>query len=199
MEQLKKEARSFLDSMATDAVASAWVPDITERWRQIESEIDSKGTYTHTYRELQFGCRLAWRNSNRCIGRHFWRTLQVLDARECATQDDAVAHLKRHVDSAFNGGAITNVVTVFPQAQSSEDAPWRMANHQLVRYAGLSKTTTRFLATPTASNSRATAKSKAGRASAVHGLPSLGCWSRMAKLCRPWILSTTGKFCPMKL
>ena len=148
MEQLKKEARAFLDSMATDAVASAWVPDITERWRQIESEIDSKGTYTHTFKELQFGCRLAWRNSNRCIGRHFWRTLQVLDARECTTQDDAVAHLKRHVDSAFNGGAITNVVTVFPQAQSSEDAPWRMANHQLVRYAGFQQDDNTVLGDP---------------------------------------------------
>ena len=136
---LKKEARAFLDVMAQDSVAGAWIPDVSQRWKEIESEIDSKGTYTHTKRELQFGSRLAWRNSNRCIGRHFWRTLQVLDARDCTTETEAIDHLKRHVDTAFNGGKITNVITVFPPAQTSQDPPWRMLNHQLVRYAGFSE------------------------------------------------------------
>ena len=121
LDLLKKEARAFLDSMAEDAVASAWVPDVTNRWKAIEQEIDTKGTYIHTKRELQFGARLAWRNSNRCIGRHFWRTLQVLDARDCQTQHEAIDHLKRHVNVAFNDGNITNVITVFPAAQTSED------------------------------------------------------------------------------
>ena len=53
LEQLKKEAKAFLDAMADDAVASAWVHDVTSRWRQIESEIQEKGTYTHTTKELQ--------------------------------------------------------------------------------------------------------------------------------------------------
>lgn len=137
--QLKKEARAFLDAMAADSVASAWVPDLALRWSQIESEIEDRGTYTHSKRELQFGAKLAWRNSNRCIGRHFWRTLQVHDARNCETAEEAYAHLKRHVNTAFNGGKVTNVITIFPQAQSSEDVPWRMANHQLVRYAGFTQ------------------------------------------------------------
>ena len=136
LELLKKEARAFLEVMAQDSVAGAWIPDVSQRWKEIESEIDSKGTYTHTKRELQFGSRLAWRNSNRCIGRHFWRTLQVIDARDCTTETQAIDHLKRHVDAAFNGGKITNVITVFPPAQTSQDPPWRMLNHQLVRYAG---------------------------------------------------------------
>ena len=102
MSQLKKEARAFLDAMAADSVASAWVPDLTTRWKQIEAEIEDKGTYTHSKRELQFGAKLAWRNSNRCIGRHFWR-LQVHDARQCDTWE-AYAHLERHVNTAFNGG-----------------------------------------------------------------------------------------------
>ena len=69
----------------------------------------------------------------------FWRTLQVHDARQCDTPEEAYAHLERHVNTAFNGGKIANVITVFPQAQSSQDVPWRMANHQLVRYAGFSQ------------------------------------------------------------
>ena len=148
MEQLKKEARAFLDSMAADPVAGADIPDVTLRWKQIQSEIESNGTYKHNYKELEFGSRLAWRNSNRCIGRHFWRTLQVHDARKCDSLDEAVSHLKCHVNTAFNGGKISNVITIFPQAQSSEDVPWRMANHQLVRYAGFEQAHGKVLGDP---------------------------------------------------
>ena len=148
LEQLKQEARAFLNAMAEDSVAQTWVSDVTTRWKEIESEIDSTGTYNHTYRELQFGSKLAWRNSNRCIGRHFWRTLQVHDARECKNQDDAIRHLKRHVDTAFNDGNVTNVITIFPPAQSSEDVPWRLLNHQLIRYAGFQQPDGKILGDP---------------------------------------------------
>ena len=49
VQQLKREARAFLDDMAADSLASKWIPDVVERWRQIESEIDSKGHYTHSF------------------------------------------------------------------------------------------------------------------------------------------------------
>ena len=136
MESLKKEARSFLDMMSNDSVAGAWIPDVTHRQNQIEQEIDSTGTYTHTYKELVYGSKLAWRNSNRCIGRHFWRTLQVNDARQCASESEVVDHLKRHIQSAFNGGQIANVITIFPPSRPGEEHPWRLLNHQLIRYAG---------------------------------------------------------------
>ena len=136
MEDLKKEAFAFLDAMAEDAVGEAWIPDVVSRKRQVELEINSTGTYKHTYKELVFGSRLAWRNSNRCIGRHFWRTLQVNDARQCSSQEDAIQHLKHHVEQAFNHGQITNVITVFPAAKPGEEHAWRMLNHQLIRYAG---------------------------------------------------------------
>ena len=134
--ELKTQARAFLEAMAADSVAGKWIPDITERWRQIELEIDSTDTYTHTYKELRFGTRLAWRNSNRCIGRHFWRTLQVVDARQCDTAADAHRHLANHVNEAFNGGHIQNVITVFPPRKPGAKDVWRMVNHQLIRYAG---------------------------------------------------------------
>jgi nitric-oxide synthase len=134
--ELKTQARGFLEAMAADSVAGKWIPDVTERWRQIELEISSTGTYTHTYKELRFGTRLAWRNSNRCIGRHFWRTLQVVDARQCDTAEDAHRHLANHVNEAFNGGHIQNVITVFPPRKPGAIDAWRMVNHQLIRYAG---------------------------------------------------------------
>jgi len=136
LESLKREARAFLDLMAEDSVAGAWIPDVTTRWNEIELEIQETGTYTHTKRELIFGCRVAWRNSNRCIGRHFWRTLHVNDARDCTSSEQALAHLKRHVNDAFNEGQIANVITVFPAWRPGIPHPWRMLNHQLVRYAG---------------------------------------------------------------
>ena len=136
MEKLQLEAKEFLDEMNRDAVATAWIPDANKRWEEIKLEIQSTGTYSHTHRELVFGARLAWRNSNRCIGRHFWRTLNVQDARNCTDVDGVVQRLKQHVDLAFNHGKIANVITVFPPAQPGNEQPWRLLNHQLIRYAG---------------------------------------------------------------
>jgi nitric-oxide synthase len=133
---LLDEARAFLQELHLDPVAGKQAPDFENRLNQIKLEIDSKGFYTHTFKELQFGCRLAWKNSNRCIGRHFWRTLQVVDQRDCATQDAALNALNSHVDRAFNGGQIQNVITVFPPRCPGRKDAWRMLNHQLVRYAG---------------------------------------------------------------
>ncbi|MEY3010509.1 MAG: hypothetical protein RLZZ314_1151 [Bacteroidota bacterium] len=139
METLKKEARAFLDEMAQDSVAGAWIPDLHTRWNSVKQEIESTGSYTHTYKELMFGSRLAWRHSNRCVGRHFWRTLQVHDARQCESADEAFSHLKKHANLAFNGGKIANVITIFPPSRPGQPHPWRMLNHQLIRYAGFAQ------------------------------------------------------------
>ena len=52
------------------------------RLRQVRREIEATGTYRHTPAELEFGARVAWRNSSRCIGRLYWRSLRVRDRRE---------------------------------------------------------------------------------------------------------------------
>ena len=39
------------------------------RIRQVRREIEATGTYRHTSTELEFGARVAWRNSAKCIGR----------------------------------------------------------------------------------------------------------------------------------
>ncbi|MFM8449054.1 MAG: nitric oxide synthase oxygenase, partial [Haliscomenobacter sp.] len=38
------------------------------RLREIGVEIEQTGTYYQHPAELEFGARLAWRNSNRCVG-----------------------------------------------------------------------------------------------------------------------------------
>src|SRR6266496_3971189 len=48
------------------------------RLRHVRREIETTGTYRHTAAELEFGARVAWRNSSRCIGRLYWRNLRVI-------------------------------------------------------------------------------------------------------------------------
>ncbi|WP_083537284.1 MULTISPECIES: nitric oxide synthase oxygenase [unclassified Paenibacillus] len=109
--------------------------EITARLAHITAEIADMRTYAHTREELTHGARMAWRNSNRCIGRLFWETLEVADAREVDTDDGMAAALFRHLERATNGGKVRPVITVFRAASAArKDA--RIWNRQLIRYAG---------------------------------------------------------------
>ena len=61
------------------------------RLREIRREIRRTGTYRHTLEELEFGARVAWRNSSRCIGRLYWQSLKVRDRREVTSAADIAA------------------------------------------------------------------------------------------------------------
>ena len=106
-----------------------------KRMEEIENEIKNTGTYSHTISELTHGAKMAWRNSNRCIGRLLWNTLHVNDARNITTAEGAFETLLEHIDSATNDGKIQSTITVFAPRNNGED-PIRIWNHQLLRYAG---------------------------------------------------------------
>ncbi|MEN2465779.1 nitric oxide synthase oxygenase [Ornithinibacillus sp. JPR2-1] len=106
-----------------------------ERIKEIEKEILQTGSYTHKTFELTHGAKMAWRNSNRCIGRLLWDTLHVFDERDIQTADEAFDRLKRHIEFATNNGKIRSAITIFPPRKNGKD-PLRIWNHQLVRYAG---------------------------------------------------------------
>ena len=59
------------------------------RLKQIENEIDTTGTYIHTFSELKYGACLAWRNNSRCIGRIQWRNLEIFDRRSIKSSEEA--------------------------------------------------------------------------------------------------------------
>ena len=101
----------------------------------IRAEIEKTGTYEHTFEELEHGAKMAWRNSNRCIGRLFWDKLRVTDARSCRTADDTAAALLEHIRYATNDGRILPTITVFRPFTAGDDSI-RIWNHQLIRYAG---------------------------------------------------------------
>ena len=105
------------------------IKEAEDRCAAIQNRLVLTGTYEHTYEELEHGARMAWRNSNRCIGRLFWKSLNVFDARDRKTPDDVIMALCRHIDFATNAGKIRPTITVF-------DPTVRIWNHQLVRYAG---------------------------------------------------------------
>lgn len=109
--------------------------EVESRLQEIQQEIRRTGTYTHTYEELQHGARMAWRNSNRCIGRLFWQTLHVFDARHLEKEEDVVQSLFHHIEFATNGGKIRPAITVFKPAEKGMENV-RIWNHQLLRYAG---------------------------------------------------------------
>ena len=107
----------------------------SSRLRQALSQITKTGTYQLTLPELTYGCRLAWRNSVRCIGRFFWSKLDVLDQRHASTEEDIYHGCLQHLKHATHNGDIRSTVTVFPPADSKGRGP-RIWNEQLSRYAG---------------------------------------------------------------
>jgi nitric-oxide synthase len=105
------------------------------RLAQVQAEIETTGTYHHTYEELVYGARVAWRNSNRCIGRLHWRMLDVRDMRHLSTAEEIFEALVEHITLATNNGKIRPLITIFAPEQRSREKI-RIWNPQLIRYAG---------------------------------------------------------------
>lgn len=124
-------AEEFLRQFATENGGNI----SATRIEAVRGEISARGWYRQTREELEFACRLAWRNNRRCIGRRYWQTLEVADAREAVTAGDifeaCVAHLRR----STNGGKIQPLITVFAEADAEGRGPV-IHNYQLIRYAG---------------------------------------------------------------
>lgn len=125
---LWEQAKSFLKAFYQESGKEA--AQLNMRLQAIKEEIEQSGTYSHTFEEIEYGAKVAWRNSNRCIGRLFWQTLQVIDERKAETEQEVFAALERHIQIAYNGGKIKPVVTLF------RPSGIRIWNHQLLRYAG---------------------------------------------------------------
>ncbi|CAM3834568.1 nitric oxide synthase oxygenase [Alkalicoccus chagannorensis] len=130
---LKEQAAAFIRQFMEETASSG---SADARIQAIHADIDATGTYTHTPAELTFGARLAWREADRCIGRLFWQQLTVFDERETTSPEAVHRALSKHLTYAANGGRIRPAVTIFPPAGPQGDAPVRIQNHQLLRYAG---------------------------------------------------------------
>lgn len=130
---LGRKAIDFLSEAYLETGQEDKLPD---RKEAVLDEIARTDTWTPTTEELTIGAKLAWRNSNRCIGRLFWKSLKVIDARDKNTDDEVFTALQHHLDYAFNDGDIQSVITVFRSRAPGESLGPRILNHQLVRFAG---------------------------------------------------------------
>ena len=97
----------------------------------VQNSIIETGTYELLDFELEYGTKVAWRNSNKCIGRLFWRSMEVLDKRSLETADQVFAALFEHIDFATNGGNIRSTISVFNPSNKI-----RLWNPQLLGFAG---------------------------------------------------------------
>ena len=74
-----EEAVAFLKQFAHENDgAYDLIGGLDARLKAVEKEIEETGTYKHTFEELEYGCRLAWRNSGRCIMRKVCTIMYVL-------------------------------------------------------------------------------------------------------------------------
>ncbi len=104
---------------------------LKERLEVVQDSINETGTYELLDFELDYGTKVAWRNSNKCIGRLFWRSMEVLDKRSLETVEEVFEALFEHINFATNGGNIRSTITVF-NAQNRI----RLWNPQLLGFAG---------------------------------------------------------------
>ncbi|MCW3794082.1 nitric oxide synthase oxygenase [Paenibacillus sp. LS1] len=133
LEQLQEEAERFIYTCYAELGHSR--ENAQARLVAVMGEIEVTGTYVHTTEELEQGCKMAWRNSNRCIGRLFWDKLRVVDARHADTAGTAAEAVMNHIHVASNGGKVIPMITILPP-NGPNGTPVRLWNHQLIRYAG---------------------------------------------------------------
>jgi len=126
------EAEEFLRQYHDEHPASG---PVGPRLARVRAEVAATGSYRHTPLELAFGARVAWRNNARCIGRLYWRSLQVRDLRHVRRAADVTAECVEHLRLATNGGRIRPLISVFAPDAVGEPGP-RIWNEQLIRYAG---------------------------------------------------------------
>ncbi|WP_276316160.1 nitric oxide synthase oxygenase [Paenibacillus lignilyticus] len=131
---LLQEAEAYIRQFGSELAIEE--KETAARIAEITAEIDATGTYTHTLEELAYGAKLAWRNSNRCIGRLFWDSLTVQDAREATSAADIAKAVFRHIEYATGGGKILPSITVFAPCTDADSPRIRIWNDQLIRYAG---------------------------------------------------------------
>jgi nitric-oxide synthase, bacterial len=128
---LYQKASTFLEQVYKELD----LPALGQRLADVQQEIESTGTYTHTFEELEHGARMAWRNSNRCIGRLYWKSLVLNDKRNVTHSNEVFDALEEHLQKATNNGKILPLITVFPPQHPNGTTPFRIWNKNLIRYA----------------------------------------------------------------
>jgi len=105
------------------------------REREVVANLRGTGHYDHSPDELAFGARVAWRNHARCIGRLYWKSLEVFDCRHITEPDAIAGQMVQHMRLAHNDGAIRSIISIFAPVKG-DDLPAYIENRQIAHYAG---------------------------------------------------------------
>jgi nitric-oxide synthase len=132
LQELLLEAQAYLSLFHHECGIPEAYP---ERLTRMQAEMERTGSYWHTYEELAYGAKIAWRNNTRCIGRLHWKSLAVRDMRHLETAEEIFTALVEHLRLATNGGKIRSMITIFAPAVPGRSGI-RIWNPQLIRYAG---------------------------------------------------------------
>ncbi|KAL9617496.1 MAG: hypothetical protein Q9160_007707 [Pyrenula sp. 1 TL-2023] len=97
-------------------------------------ELSSSGWIQRT-EELEFGIRIAWKHSRKCIMRSQYKDLRLCDLRYVKTSVEMGQALVQSLKKAFGHGMIQPTVFVFPPRQVGKSGPM-IWNQQLVSFAG---------------------------------------------------------------
>lgn len=136
-EEVAIEAKRFLDQYYASMPKSEKSLDYYEkRLLDILKSIQKTGTYDLTSEELEFGTRLAYRNSSFITDRWQWETLKVFDYRHINSIEEMFEAICNQLKFVTNNGAVRNAVTIFPNAQTSANGNYRIWNSKLINYAG---------------------------------------------------------------
>ena len=120
---ISRETEQFIELYAKEQNKS-------EDWFTTQKQLLTQDPFELTTEMLEFGARVAWRNSNKCIGRLFWQSLKVFDRRELLSENAIFEALIEHIRFATNDGKIRPAISIFHPTRV------RIWNHQLIRYAG---------------------------------------------------------------
>ena len=132
-----EEARKWLDQFYRETVgmSSRSSDAFNSRWAEVRKQIRDGQLDYLTREELEYGAKVAWRNSTRCVGRLAWQSLVVRDLRHLNAPEQVFAALVDHIVVSTNGGRIIPLVSVF--ASGSPEKPkvriWKPAVDRLRR------------------------------------------------------------------
>jgi nitric-oxide synthase, bacterial len=129
---LSAEAKSWLKLFCSETGSPEYFAD---GWSAIQREIAASGSYGQTFDEIEYGAKIAWRNSTRCVGRLHWQNLLVRNCRQLRSAADVFESLVEHIRISTGAGSVTPVITLFAPATAGRNTV-RIWNRQLIGYAG---------------------------------------------------------------
>ena len=140
-----EEARAFLRTFHREQQRPE--QEAAAREKTVVRQLRRDGFYRHTSDELAFGARVAWRNHANCIGRLFWKSLEVVDCREVTEPDQIAGQVFEHMRDALGDGSIRSMISIFAPVEQERLPPY-IENAQVSQYAGYLQPDGRTLGDP---------------------------------------------------